>query len=523
MTRIGVHFRSLVAPSLPFVPVTSRLSPVAYPMMLRLFTFICIALSGLRAIAAETALPQRPNIILLITDDQGYGEMACHGNPILKTPNLDRLHSESVRFVDFQVSPTCAPTRTSLMTGRHEFRSGVTHTIQERERMSLKATTIAQVLKSAGYTTGVFGKWHLGDEDAYQPERRGFDEVFIHGAGGIGQSYPGSCGDAPGNKYFNPAILHNGKFEKTEGFCTDVFFRQATSWIEAQRKAGQPYFCYLCTNAPHGPYECPEIYRKPYADAGLDKYASGYYGMITNIDENLGRLLGKLKEWNAERDTLFIFMTDNGHSIGSLYNAGMRGMKGGPYQGGTRVPLFMRWQGALPAGKDVNKLAAHIDLFPTLAELTGAKIPENVKLDGRSLVPLLKNADASWADRMVFVHKGRWPKGKAAESKFDDCAVRNARYRLVNNKQLFDIQSDPGEQQNVIDEHPDVVAQMRTAYDQWWSEVLPAMENEDVVPAEVNPFKARYWKQFGGGPDGKQAGGFARLEGEGSADAKTML
>ncbi len=189
-------------------------------------------------IAARTSaaeLPKRPNIILVMTDDQGYGELACHGNPIVKTPNLDRLSRQSVRFTDFQVSPTCAPTRSSLMTGRHEFRSGVTHTIEERERLSLKATTIAQVLKSAGYTTGIFGKWHLGDEDAYQPERRGFDEVFIHGAGGIGQTYPGSCGDAPGNTYFNPAILHNGKFEKTQGFCTDVFFAQAMHWIDQQR------------------------------------------------------------------------------------------------------------------------------------------------------------------------------------------------------------------------------------------------------------------------------------------------
>src|SRR5215472_1212482 len=184
----------------------------------------------------QTAIAQsrKPNIILILTDDQGYGDLGRHGNSILKTPNLDRLHDESVRFTDFHVSPTCSPTRSALMTGRHEFRSGVTHTIAERERLSLKATTIAQVLHAAGYTTGIFGKWHLGDEAAYQPGRRGFDEVFIHGAGGIGQTYAGSCGDAPGNTYFKPAILHNGRFEKTEGFCTDVFFDQALRWIDAQ-------------------------------------------------------------------------------------------------------------------------------------------------------------------------------------------------------------------------------------------------------------------------------------------------
>src|ERR1700690_3671947 len=195
--------------------------------------------------AAEPAAPQearRPNIVFVLTDDQGYGDLSCHGNPILKTPNLDRLHAEGVRFTDFHVSPTCSPTRSALMTGRHEFKNGVTHTILERERLTLKATTVAQALQSAGYTTGIFGKWHLGDEAAYQPDRRGFDEVFIHGCGGIGQSYPGSCGDAPGNTYFDPVLLHNRKFVKTKGYCTDVFFSQALHWIDARRKEKAPFY-----------------------------------------------------------------------------------------------------------------------------------------------------------------------------------------------------------------------------------------------------------------------------------------
>ena len=201
-------------------------------------------------------------------DDVGYGDFSCLGNPIVKTPHLDAFWKQSVRFTDFHVSPTCAPTRAALMTGRHEFKSGVTHTIFERERLSLKATTLAQVLKSAGYTTGIFGKWHLGDEAAYQPDRRGFDEVFIHGGGGIGQTYPGSCGDAPGNTYFNPAILHNGTFEKTEGYCTDVFFDQALRWIDARRKAGTPFFAYITPNAAHEPLQCPEDYATRHAGTG---------------------------------------------------------------------------------------------------------------------------------------------------------------------------------------------------------------------------------------------------------------
>jgi arylsulfatase len=450
--------------------------------------------------AAEPKFPERPNIILVMTDDQGYGELACHGNPIIQTPNLDRFHKESVRFTDFHVSPTCSPTRSALMTGRHEFRSGVTHTINERERMSLKSTTLAQILKSAGYTTGIFGKWHLGDEAPYQPNRRGFDEVFIHGAGGIGQTYPGSCGDAPGNTYFDPAILHNGKFEKTKGFCTDVFFGKMLGWVDEKRKGKEPFFVYLTPNAPHAPYNAPEKYAKMYEGKGLSKDAIGYYGMITNIDDNMGILMQKLKDWDLEKNTVVLFLCDNGHPITGIYNAGMRGAKVTPYQGGTRVPLFWRWPGVLKPGVDVTQLAGQIDLLPTLAEIAGARIPETLKLDGRSLVPLLQDPKATWSDRYLFVHVGRWAKGKAAESKYDKCAVRNGRFRFVNNKELYDLQSDPGEKKNVIEEHPEVVAAMRKAYDQWWSEVLPALENEDAVGPKVNPFKELYWKQFGGGP-----------------------
>jgi arylsulfatase A-like enzyme len=456
----------------------------------------CLALALFPRASAATERPTRPNIILVMTDDQGYPEIASHGNPILQTPNLDRLRAESLRFTDFHVSPTCSPTRCSLMTGRHEFRSGVSHTINERERMSLKATTIAQVLKTAGYATGIFGKWHLGDEAPYQPDRRGFDEVYIHGCGGIGQTYAGSCGDAPGNTYFGPFIRHNGHFEKTDGFCTDVFFSQAEQWIETKRGRGEPFFAYLTPNAPHAPYVCPEKYAKMYEGKGLSKDAVAYYGMITNIDDNIGTLLTKLKAWDLERNTLVIFMTDNGHPIANLYNAGMRGAKVTPYQGGTRVPSFWRWPSVIPSGVDVDRLAAHIDLFPTLAELAGAKVPASLSLDGRSLVPLLEDPTSAWPDRYFFVHVGRWAKGKAADSKYAKCAVRSAQYRLVNNTELFDIKADPGETKNVIADHAEIVAEMRKAYDQWWSEILPALENEDAIGPEVNPYHALFRQQF---------------------------
>ena len=451
-------------------------------------------------LAAQPASPPRPNIVLVMTDDQGYGDLGCTGNPIIKTPHIGGFAKQSVRFTDFHVSPTCAPTRCSLMTGRQEFRSGVTHTIFERERMSLKAVTLAQVLKSAGYATGIFGKWHLGDEDAYQPGQRGFDEVFIHGAGGIGQTYTGSCGDAPGNTYFNPAIRHNGKFEKTEGYCTDLFFDQALNWMNTRRKEPSPFFAYITPNAPHAPLQCPEAYAQRHAGQ-VDTNVAKFFGMIENIDDNFGRLLAKLDAWGIARDTLVIFMTDNGGTAGvKVFNAGMRAQKGTPYEGGTRVPAFWRWPAGFSGGRDCAALTAHIDIFPTLAQITGAKVPESVQFDGRSLLPLLKAPQADWADRFLFTHVGRWEKGKAAESQFAHCAVRNTRFQLVNNQELYELKTDPGETRNVIAEHAEVVAQMRAAYDQWWKEILPALENENAVGPAVNPFKAAYWKQFGGGP-----------------------
>ncbi|RMF99934.1 MAG: arylsulfatase, partial [Planctomycetota bacterium] len=373
---------------------------------------------------AKKLAGSRPNIILVMTDDQGMGELSCLGNPYLKTPNLDRLYAMSTRFTDFHVSPTCSPTRSAIMSGRHEFRNGVTHTILERERMALSTYTIAQALQSAGYTTGVFGKWHLGDEPPYQPENRGFDEVFIHGAGGIGQAFDCSCADFPPNRenrYFDPVIKHNGKLVKTHGFCTDVFFRQALGWIKQCKDGDKPFFAYIPTNAPHGPMIAPEEYKKPFLEAGFDGSTAARFGMIVNIDDNMGLLMQKMDEWGLWENTLLIFLTDNGQSVlrgrkdGKqipLYTAGFKSGKGSPYEGGTHVPCFWRWKGVLGEGVDVPALAAHIDLYPTFVELAGAKLPEKMqKIDGRSLVPLLENPKAEWPDRCLFVHRGRWPKG----------------------------------------------------------------------------------------------------------------
>lgn len=461
-------------------------------------------------LAAFTAAasPPRPNIIFILTDDQGYGDLSCHGNPILKTPNLDRLHAEAVRFTDFHVSPTCAPTRAALNTGRHEFRNGVTHTINERERLTLKATTLAQVLRSAGYTTGIFGKWHLGDEAEYQPNRRGFDEVFIHGAGGIGQTYPGSCGDAPGNTYFNPAILHNGKFEQTQGYCTDVFFAQALKWVDSV-KGKRPFYACITPNAPHTPLQVPKEYEQVYSGK-VETNVAKFFGMIANIDDNVGRLLAKLKETGIERDTLVVFMNDNGGTGGvQIFNAGMRGRKVTPWLGGTRAASFWRWPGTFKPA-DVAALAANIDFFPTIAELAGAILAPEVQaqVEGRSLVPLLRDPSAPWPDRVLFTHIGRWERGQVAQAKYRNCSVRNSRWHMVcvaqsgeKQWQLFDVKTDPAEENNVAAAHPKVVKDLDAAYDQWWDSIQPQLVNENAVGPKVNPFKDLYWKQFGGGPD----------------------
>jgi arylsulfatase len=477
-----------------------------------MLTIYLVLLASSTAHGAQPIAGKKPNIVLILTDDQGYGDLSCHGNPILRTPNIDRLHAEGVRFTDFHVSPTCSPTRAALLTGRHEFKNGVTHTTLERERLSPEAVTLAEVLKSAGYTTGIFGKWHLGDEPDRWPSRRGFDEMFIHGAGGIGQSYPGSCGDSPGNSYFSPAILHNGTFVRTTGYCTDVFFGQALSWIETV-KGTRPFFCYIATNAPHAPLDVRPEDEARYTDKVDNRNLAKFFGMIANIDDNVGRLLDRLREWELENNTLIIFMNDNGGTVGvEIHNAAMRGSKNSPWLGGTRASSLWRWPSTLQPG-DCDRLAAHIDVFPTLAELAGVEMSDRVtaQVEGRSLVPLLKNPMEQWEGRVLFTHVGRWPKGADIDDyKYANCSVRTSRWHLVSAEsgrkqwQLFDVRTDPGETTDLAAKQPEVVTQLNAAYAEWWQSFPSQLVNEHVVGPKTNPFADLYWKQFGGGPGSVQ-------------------
>lgn len=462
--------------------------------MLKLNNIICalpLLLGFLSAVELENS---RPNIILVMTDDQGMGDLSCLGNPLLKTPHIDQFYKKATRFTDFHVSTSCAPSRAALMSGCHEFSVGVTHTVMQRERMALSVHTLPQALQSAGYTTGIFGKWHLGDGEPYLPHNRGFNESLIHGSGGIGQTV---FGDFPANEvntYYDSTLLHNNKIVKTKGYCTDLFFDAGLSWIKKQHESNNPYFAFLSTNAPHTPFIAPDKYTERFTKMGWAKSEkngpAGRFGMIENIDDNFGKMMKKLEEWKALDNTLIIFMTDNGmsHVEGELngkvvpfYTGGLKGKKCTPYEGGTRVPAFWSWKNVIKEDVDVKSLTAHIDIYKTFCDLAGVKLPTDIQeLEGRSLLPLLKNTDSEWADRELFVHVGRWRPTISEKAKFQKCAVRTQRWRFVNNKELYDISADPGETTDVSSLHPEVVEKLRGSYDRWWKKSLPLMVNEGI-------------------------------------------
>ncbi len=423
---------------------------------------LCLVLLPQVVCAADVASP--PNVILILTDDQGYGDLGCHGNEIIQTPHLDRLYGQSVRLTDFHVSPLCTPTRAGLMTGQNPVRLGAWGTTWGRSLPRACVPTMADVFAAAGYRTGCFGKWHLGDNYPFRPQDRGFQEVLIHGGGGVGQAP-----DFWGNDYFDDTYFRNGQPEKQEGYCTDVWFDAAWDFIQAG--SDRPFFVYLTTNAPHGPFLVADKYRQLYEE-NPDCPHAAFYGMITNIDENMGRLLERLDTSSLAHNTVLIFMTDNGTAAGFRggkgFNAGMRGAKGSLYDGGHRVPCFIRWpSGGLTGGRDIADLTTHTDMFPTLADLCGVRMPAAAQLDGISLAPLLLGRTDSLPDRAIFVQyrQSSQPpeKGKAT--------VMTERWRLVGDRELFDIDADPGQQKNVAAGHGEVLNQLRQMYEAWWADV----------------------------------------------------
>ncbi len=467
--------------------------------------------ASLVAACSQPALGRKPNIVLVITDDQGYGDLGCHGNPVINTPNIDRLHANAVRFTDFHVDPLCAPTRAGLLTGRHAFRCGVTAAFAGRSIMRLEETTLAEILQHNGYATGLFGKWHLGDNFPFRPNERGFDETVVCWSGGATQA-----ADAWGNDYFDDRYSHNNAGEQYEGYCTDVFFRAGLEWIEKNR--AQPFFAYFPLNAPHSPFFVDERYSKPYEAKGAPPQMAKFYGMIENIDENLGALRKRLEELGLSDNTIFMFMTDNGTSGGLSnesewkgHSAGMRARKGSVYDGGHRVPFFVQWPAAgIGAGRDVGRLAAGIDVVPTLVELAGLELPKPIEFDGHSLGPLLRD-EPGWAGGRVHFtqHTQFYVAGKRQmhdPQPFLNSAVLDERWRLVEGKELYDIKADPAQADDVAAEHPEEVARLRAAYDEWWAEVSgPAHEYVEIpIGAEGgNPTRLTSfdWRPDGGPPN----------------------
>jgi arylsulfatase len=433
---------------------------------------------------------ERPNVILVITDDQGYGDLGITGNPHVKTPTLDAFAKESVRFANFYVSPVCAPTRASLMTGRYSLRTGIRDTYNGGAIMASNEVTIAEMLKQADYQTGIFGKWHLGDNYPSRPQDQGFDESVIHLAGGMGQVGDFTTYFNGDRSYFDPILWHNGKQKAYTGYCSDIFTDQAIRFIEKRKSA--PFFCYLSFNAPHTPLQVPQEYYDRYKDidpsSGFEnddrpftemtekdkEDARKVYAMVSNIDDNLAKLFQKLKELKLEKNTIVIFMTDNGPQQ-VRYVAGMKGRKGSVYRGGVRVPFYLRYPEKIKGNRDIETTAAHIDVLPTLAEICELEIPENRKLDGRSLLPLIQKK-ANWQERPLFFY---WTRKYPV--RYINMALQQGPYKLVaqtnfnaspKDFELYHVLNDPYEQNNLAMENTALAKTLKNEMDKTYNELI---------------------------------------------------
>jgi len=439
---------------------------------------------------ANKAPVPRPNILLIITDDQGYGDLSIHGNPHLRTPHLDWLGRESVRFDRFFVSSFCAPTRAALLTGRWSLRTGCHGVTRNAEAMRPSEVTLAEALASGGYRSACIGKWHNGEQFPFTPTGQGFHEAFGFNAGHV-------------NQYFDPVLLRGSTPEPTKGYITDVLTDEAMRFISANRN--QPFFCYLSYNAPHSPYQVPDRYFDRFKAKGLDDTVAAFFGMCENLDDNVGRLLAHLVAEGVAENTIVLFLTDNGGTAGvRVYNAGMRGGKTSVHEGGSRVPLFVRWPAAKWKPDVVDRIVAHVDLFPTLLDLCEATAPDPATVDGLSLRPLLEAGNqAAWPERTLFIHN------PIDETNRYPGAVRTERYRLVREIegpaggsrakandasatpwQLYDMQADPGQRNDVAADHPDIVTELSARYESWFADIARAGLERFPLPvghSEHNP------------------------------------
>jgi len=463
-----------------------------------------LALPAPAARAAETA--PKPNVIVILTDDQGFGELGVTGNPLIRTPHIDRLAAQSASLVNFHVMPVCSPTRACLMTGRYNYRTGVTDTYLGRSMMHPDETTLAEMLAAGGYRTGIFGKWHLGDNFPMRAMDKGFQESLVLNGGGLAQ--PGDSPDPVDERgaYFNANLRRNGTWVKTKGYVSDVITEAAIRFIE--KKSDRPFFVYLPFNCPHSPHQVPDEYRRRYEGKDFSRAAfpkTGHpmaarnnpevlarvYGMIENIDDNVGRLLAKLDELKLADNTIVVYFSDNGCQQHQGYNAGFKGWKGTPFEGGIHQFCFVRWPAQLKAGRRVDRIAAHIDLAPTLLDLCGVPKPAPVKFDGMSLAPLLRGQQVAWPDRVLCF---QWHRGDAP-GRYRAFAARSQDWKLVQPLgtgekwdgktafQLYDMAHDPLELHDLAAQNPDRVAKLKAAYDAWFNDVTGGRDY--AVPSRI--------------------------------------
>ena len=456
-------------------------------------TFLIVAFLGLC-----TSLIARPNVLIIMTDDQGYPELSVHGNPVLQTPNLDILHGQSIRLSDYHVTPMCTPTRGQLLTGMDAARNGAVNVSSGRALLRPEIPTIANYFSDAGYFTGVFGKWHLGANYPFRPQDRGFEESVWYPSSSI-PSVPAYWG----NDYFDDVYTHNGKEQRYKGYCTDVFFSEAKRFMLDSVRKKKPFLCYLATNTPHGPFIPKDEDRKAIAqvlespkfdhlEENIKRRLSLYLGMIRNIDWNMGKLMKFLDENNLSENTILLFQTDNGSILGPQYfNAGMRGKKTQIWEGGHRVPCFIRWpSGGLGKPRDIEGLTQVQDVLPTLLELCEIEI-KNVngqKFDGMSLASIIKDKKKVPEDRMLIINYSRMPGFSNYPSPYsqtqmraDQSAVLWKRWRLLENRELYDLKSDPMQKNNIIGNHPKVVAKMRRHLYSWWDTVKHLANNPQRI------------------------------------------
>lgn len=473
---------------------------------LRIILFFGVTIFGGSCDTAVDVENNRPNIILVITDDQGIGDLGVMDNPIIQTPNIDEMAARSASIDRFYVSPACAPTRASLMTGRYNYRTRVVDTYIGRAMMEPEEVTLAEALQDGGYTTGIFGKWHLGDYYPMRPIDQGFDEALIHMGGGLAQPSEPMENE---QRYTDPILFHNGEQVQMDGYCTDIYFDAALEFMEKEHKAGKPFFTYIATNAPHGPYhDVPEDLRKKYMEMDLQQVfkdpngdvdeqkdrVARIFAMIENIDQNMGKMFGKLDEWGITDHTLVIFMVDNGPNS-RRYVRELRGMKSEVFEGGIRSPFLVHWPERLKPGTTSDRIAAHIDIMPTLLDAANLPLPEGIKFDGRSVLPLLEGKETDWPDRNLFIqiHRGNEP------IRYHHFAVIGQNWKLVHPTgfgreeidpdtvpyELYNISNDPGESVNLFDEQKAKAEALLSAYDEWFSDVSSTRPNNYAPPRIV--------------------------------------